>query len=144
MDYTVFAKDLLERKTTLEASCNSMKEELIELKSEMNGSSHVNAVPITGSGTNKAEARLINLIYRIDDTKFRLGIVQRDLKLIENGMKQLDEYESMLLEGFFIHNTRCAVDSLMSRFYKERSTIYADRRRALEKFTRAVYGLVLI
>lgn len=145
MDYTIFARDLLQRKPMLEASHRSMKEELEELDCEMTGTSgRSSAVPITGSGTNKAETRLINLIYRIDDTKFRLGVVERDLRMIDTGMGVLSEYEQMLLEGFFVHTSKCAVDTLMSKFYKERSTIYSDRRKALEKFTRAIYGLVLI
>ena len=90
------------------------------------------------------QARLINLIGRIDDTKFRMGIVERDLKMIEAGMKQMDEYERALLEGFFVHGAKNAAESMMNRFYKERSTIYNDRRKALEKFTRSVYGLVMV
>lgn len=144
MDYTIFARDLLSRKPMLEASYEAMSEELSNLQSEMTAMPSPSDVPITGTGTNRAEARLINLIGRIDDTKFRMGIVERDLKMIEAGMKQMDEYERALLEGFFVHGAKNAAESMMNRFYKERSTIYNDRRKALEKFTRSVYGLVMV
>ena len=112
MDYTIFARDLLSRKPMLEASYEAMSEELANLQSEMTAMPSPSDVPITGTGTNRAEARLINLIGRIDDTKFRMGIVERDLKMIEAGMKQMDEYERALLEGFFCPRCqkRCRID----------------------------------
>ncbi|HBL85319.1 MAG: hypothetical protein A2Y17_03730 [Clostridiales bacterium GWF2_38_85] len=143
MDYTIFAKDLLRRKMLLENAYNAISEEITALENEKTAFSTVSsAVPITGSGTNKYEEKLISLIAKLDDAKFRRMVIVRELKLIRRGFNGLDEYERMILEGFFVHNEKSAADSLMSRFYKERSTIYDDRSKALDKFTRSVYGIV--
>lgn len=146
MDYRDFAKDLLKRKNQLSAARKSIKEEIEELEKEKYSckTASVNAVPISGNGTNKYEQRLITIIATLDDCRFRLRVVERELKMIEHGMSGLNDYQVQLLEGFFVHNTKGAAECLMSRFYKERSCLYADRNKALEAFTRSVYGIVLI
>ena len=146
MDYRDFAKDLLKRKNQLTAAHRTIREEIEELEREKFSckTATLNAAPVKGSGANKYEERLISVIALLDDCRFRLRVVERELKMIEQGMEGLDDYYVQLLEGFFIHNAKGAADSLMSRFYKERSCLYADRNKALEAFTRSVYGVVLI
>jgi len=146
MDYRDFAKDLLKRKNQLSSAHESLKEEIEELEREKYSckTASLNSIPVSGSGTSKYEDRLITIIALLDDCRFRLRVVERELKMIEQGFSGLDEYQAQLLEGFFIHSTKGAADSLMSRFYKERSCLYADRNKALETFTRSVYGIVLI
>lgn len=146
MDYRDFAKDLLKRKNQLSAARKTLKEEIEELEREKYSckTASLNAVPVSGNGSSKYEDRLINIIALLDDCRFRLRVVERELKMIEQGFSSLNEYQTQLLEGFFIHETKGAADSLMSRFYKERSCLYVDRNKALEAFTRSVYGIVLI
>lgn len=146
MDYRDFAIDLLKRKNQLSAAYEALKNEIEELEREKYScrTASLNAVPVSGSGTSKYEDRLITIIALLDDSRFRLRVVERELKMIEQGLSGLDDYQTQLLEGFFIHGAKGAADSLMSRFYKERSCLYADRNKALEAFTRSVYGIVLI
>ena len=56
----------------------------------------------------------------------------------------LTEYEKDIINGFFVTETKYAADKLMEKFYKERTMIYNDRSKALEKFTRAIYGMIAI
>ena len=143
MDYTIFAKDLLRRKMMLENAYNAVKEEIVALENEKTAFTTVTgSTPITGSGENKYEQKILSLISRIDDAKFRKMVITRELNLIRRGYNSLDEYERMILEGFFVHSQKSAADSLMSKFFKERSTIYDDRSKELDKFTRSVYGVV--
>lgn len=146
MDYRDFAKDLLRRKNQLLAAYESIKNQIEELEKEKYSckTASVNAVPSSINGANRYEDRLISVIASLDDCRFRLGIVERELRMIQQGMSGLDDYQAQLLEGFFVHNTKGAADSLMSRFYKERSCLYNDRNKALEAFTRSVYGVVMI
>lgn len=146
MDYRDFAKDLLKRKNQLTSAHQSLKEEIEELEREKYSckTASLNSKPVSGSGISRYEDRLITIIALLDDCRFRLRVVERELKMIELGFSGLDEYQAQLLEGFFIHNAKGAADNLMSRFYKERSCLYADRNKALETFTRSVYGVVLI
>ena len=97
MDYTVFAKDLLKRKLTLESAYEAMSEELCELEAEKTSTRSNKELNISAKGTNGSEDKLINLIYRIDDVKFRRGVVERDLKLINRGMSVLTDYEKAII-----------------------------------------------
>lgn len=146
MDYRDFAKDLLKRKNQLDTAHKSLKQEIEELEREKYSckTSSLNSVPVSGTGTSKYEERLITIIAMLDDARFRLRVVERELKMIELGFSALTEYQVQLLDGFFIHNEKGAADSLMSKFYKERSCLYDDRNKALEAFTRSVYGIVVI
>ena len=145
MDYTVYAKDLLRRKMMLENAYMAVKEEIVALENEKTACRCLSdSVPITGSGTNKYEEKLVTIISKLEDARYRRASIERELRLIGRGYKVLDEYEKGLLDGFFVHCEKCAAESLMSKFFKERSTIYEDRTRALEKFTRSVYGLVKV
>ncbi|HAN22027.1 MAG: hypothetical protein A2Y15_01245 [Clostridiales bacterium GWF2_36_10] len=146
MDYRDFAKDLLKRKNQLSVAHETLKNEIEELEREKYSckTASLNSVPVSGNGSSKYEDRLITIIALLDDCRFRLRVVERELKMIEQGFSGLNDYQTQLLEGFFIHETKGAAESLMSRFYKERSCLYADRNKALEAFTRSVYGIVLI
>lgn len=145
MDYTVFAKDLLRRKMALENAYTAVREDMIALENEKTACRSISdSVPITGSGTNKYEEKLVAIIAKLDDATFRKNVILRELRLINRGYKSLTEYEKSILDGFFVHGEKSAADSLMSKFYKERSTIYDDRTKALDKFTRCVYGVVKI
>ena len=72
----------------------------------------------------------------------RRSVVERELTKIEKGMEGLDEYYRDILNGFFIAKHTGVSDDLMEKWNKERSTLYRDRTRALEQFTRSVYGVV--
>lgn len=145
MDYTVYAKDLLRRKMMLENAYQAVREEIISLENEKTACRCLSdSVPITGSGTNKYEERLVTIICKIDDASYRKTSIERELRLILRGYKVLDDYEKGLIDGFFVHCEKSAAESLMSKFFKERSTIYDDRTKALEKFTRSIYGLVKV
>jgi len=140
MDYREHAKDLLSRKNSLVAAYSALKRELDSLEAEKT------ACKTTAEKVGKEiyEERLINLLVDIDDCRFRKSIVERDLMKIEKGMETLNNYYRDLINGFFIEYSQEAVEEIMCRWYKERSTVYRDRSRALEEFTRSVYGVVQI
>lgn len=80
----------------------------------------------------------------IDHTMFRKRTVERQLKMIANGLSVLDDYERDLLEVFYIYKVKSPAEVIMKKHYKERSQVYADRKKALIKFTRGIYGIVHI
>ena len=52
----------------------------------------------------------------------------------------MSEYERDLLYGFYIDGGKGAAERMMSRYHKERSTVYRDKDKALNHFTEALYG----
>lgn len=88
------------------------------------------------------EDRLINILVDLEDCRFRKSVVERDLAKIEKGMGALNDYHRDIINQCFVYRSPEAIECLMEHWYKERATIYRDRTRALEEFTRCIYGVV--
>lgn len=52
----------------------------------------------------------------------------------------LSPYQQDLLETFFVEEEKYCADRLCEKYYKERSTLYRDRKKALIAFTLAAFG----
>ena len=52
----------------------------------------------------------------------------------------LTPYQRDLLETFFVSGEKYCADRLCERYYKERSALYRDRKKALTEFAKAVFG----
>lgn len=146
MDYIERAIDLLQNRNQLLNAKIVLDEELEMLESEKYSAKHsaITDTTVARDGGSKYEEHLINLISMIDHTMFRKRTVERQLKMIANGLSVLDDYERDLLEVFYIYKVKSPAEVIMKKHYKERSQVYADRKKALIKFTRGIYGIVHI
>lgn len=146
MDYIERAIDLLQNRNHLLNAKTVLDEELEMLESEKYSAKHsaITDTTVARDGGSKYEEHLINLISMIDHTMFRKRTVERQLKMIANGLSVLDDYERDLLEVFYIYKVKSPAEVIMKKHYKERSQVYADRKKALIKFTRGIYGIVHI
>lgn len=142
MDYKEYAKDLLGRKKNLVSAYSAIKSELEYLEQEKTACKTASLNSKSESEKAVYEERIINLLTDIEDCRFRRSVVERELIKIEKGMNGLDDYQKDLIELFFIENEIGATETLMERWFKERSSLYRDRNRALECFTRSVYGVL--
>ena len=61
-----------------------------------------------------------------------------------NGFSVLDDYKRDLLEMHYVNSIPSPTVAAMEKYYKERSQIFEDKKKALEAFTRAVYGVVFM
>ncbi|MBR5285383.1 MAG: hypothetical protein IKU30_00650 [Clostridia bacterium] len=143
MDYREYAKDLLARKNSLISAYGSIKEELNVLEREKVACKEImNECEVLGRDRSIYEDRFINTLASLDDCRFRLSVVERELRKIEKGMTLLSDYECALIDAFYVERHIDAVEEIMERFYRERSTVYRDKNRALDVFTRSVYGVL--
>lgn len=143
MDYRDYAKDLLARKKNLVSAYSSIKSELRSLEQEKDDcKAAIERLNITGGDLTKYDDRLINLLADLDDCRFRRSVVERELLKIEKGIAGLNDYQKDIIDAFFVEQYPYAVEDLMEKWFKERSTLYRDRNRALESFTRSVYGVL--
>ena len=144
MDYRDYAKDLLSRKKNLVSAYASITTELQFLEKEKLAckASAANAPDDDERARTIYEDRLINILADMDDCRFRKSVVERELLKIEKGMNGLTDYQKDIINTFFVEQTDHAVDELMERWYKERSSLYRDRTKALDNFTRSVYGVL--
>lgn len=145
MDYREHSKDLLARKNSLINAFSAIKQELQMLEQEKDVCKALMSKNEESGGLNDFyNERLINILADLDDCRFRRSIVERELTKIEKGMNRLDEYQRDLLEYFYVENAIGAAEELMSKWFKERSTLYRDKSRALDIFTRSIYGVLQI
>ncbi len=143
MDYREYSKDLLSRKKNLVSAYSAIKAELESLEGErLACKSYVLNSAQDELGKIQYEDRLINVLADMDDCRFRLSVVERELLKIEKGMNGLSDYQRDIIDTFFVEQTDHAADDLMDRWYKERSSLYRDRTKALDQFTRSVYGVL--
>lgn len=142
MDYKEYAKDLLGRKKNLISAYSAIKSELEYLEQEKITCKTAMLNSKDSSENTVYDERIINVLADIEDCRFRRSVVERELIKIEKGMNGLDDYQKDLLELYFIENEQSATETLMERWFKERSSLYRDRNRALEAFTRSVYGVL--
>lgn len=70
----------------------------------------------------------------------RLTKAEEALAVIHCAYEVLTPYQRDLLDTFFSSGERYCADRLCERYYKERSALYRDRRRALDDFTLAAFG----
>ncbi len=143
MDYREYSKDLLSRKNNLTSAyallvsdLECLEEQKLTCKTAL-----LNSPP---DSRELYEDRLINVLAEMDDCRFRLSIVRRELAKIEKGLNGLSDYHRDLIITFFIDRAEYAADELMGRWYKERSSLYRDKVRALDEFTRSVYGVLQV
>jgi hypothetical protein len=142
MDYKEYAKDLLGRKKNLVSAYSAIKSELEYLEQEKTACKTASLNSKNESEKAVYDERVINVLADIEDCRFRRSVVERELIKIEKGMNGLDDYQRDLLELYFVENEIGATETLMERWFKERSSLYRDRNRALECFTRSVYGVL--
>ncbi len=144
MDYRDYAKDLLKRKNELIKARDSLSDELNMLEAEKYSAKHFALcdTSVAKGGGSKYEEHLVNVITVMDNAFFRKTVVDRQLKMIANGLSALDEYETDLIETFYIYKIHSPAEMIMKKYFKERSQVFEDKKKALEKFTRSVYGIV--
>lgn len=99
------------------------------------------STPVIGGG-NHYEETLTNYIAEYGRLKELLKVNWRKVQLIERGLNALDDTERTVINRFFICNMRSesAADYLAEELGYEQAQIYRIRNRALQHYTRAVYG----
>lgn len=144
MDYRQYAKDLLQNKKQLEAAVRSLElqSEQLELDAAACRSPGFSMAHTSSHGYDSSQDRLVAILSKADDCEMRKRVVLRELKMIEIGMSVLSDYQRDLLECFFIDRKKGAADDLCAKYFRERSCVYDDRKKALEAFTVSVFGVL--
>ena len=142
LDYKYEAKKKLE---DYEAKCRALgniPEEIkrLELDFQLIKSATSDGTPVQGGGSRREDAMLSNIATR-EELANTLEQTKRWVKMVEDGLVVLDEDERLILQRMYISREKGGVDRLCESLCKERSAIYAQRDKALRKFTLALYGM---
>ena len=74
------------------------------------------------------------------ESRERFVGAEEALTVIRCAYGVLSSYQQDLLDTFFSEGEKYCADRLCERYYKERSTLYRDRKKALAAFTLAAFG----
>ncbi len=143
-DYTVRAAELLRRKRDLQVAAEALREQIrfLEERQVSCRTSNFETASVSRNGFCDAEDRAIRLIEQLDDCRYRLRLLEEELEQIRRAYEVLSPYQRDLLDTFFVNGGKNCAEQLSARYYKERSALYRDRKKALYTFTLAAFGIM--
>ena len=143
MDYIIAAiADLREYKAQL-ASIQNLKDAIAECQAGIDQlhSTQYDRTPVMG-GESGYEERILTNMDKIKRLNGNLSIAKSKTARVDRGMAALDDDERMVLERMYVNQEREAIRRLCEDLNCEIAQIYRIRRRALNRFTRAMYGIL--
>lgn len=96
---------------------------------------------VSGVGGGDNDALLSAIVYR-DELELRLKEAKKTVNAIDTALDSLNNEEYTILDILFIHPRKNGVDMLCEKLCVEKTAVYERRNKALEKFTRSLYGCV--
>ena len=143
MDYIIAAvADLREYKAQL-ASIQNLKDAIAECQAGIDQmhATQYDKTPVMG-GESGYEERILTNMDKIKRLNGNLAIARSKKARVDRGMDALDEDERTVLERMYVNQERDAVRRLCEDLNCEIAQVYRIRRRALNRFTRAMYGIL--
>lgn len=98
------------------------------------------STPVSGGTSTREDVMLSNIVQR-DELKRRLKEARLWVSQVDGALGVLDDEERRVLDLFFIHPVKGAVERLCEQLNCERATAYRKRESALRRFTIALYGV---
>lgn len=103
-------------------------------------SATTDGTPISGGGSTREDSMLSNIVHR-DELKRRLKEARLWVSMVDKALAVLDDEEQLVLDRFYIHRAKGAVEALCECLNLEKSAVYDRRDKALRHFTLALYGV---
>lgn len=141
--YTGMAVRMLRRKRFLQAAAETLREQVRFLEGECDACRSSADLLSAGRSYDAlgAKEQLLDLLCRLEDSRRRLRVLEEELEQIRRAYALLSPYQQDLLDTFFASGEKNCAEVLAERYYRERSAVYRDRKKALEQFTLAVFGV---
>ena len=141
MNWKSEAMEKLQRYPQMQQAARNIPEELQMLEQAISAirSSRLDATP-AGGGGNKREEMLLNNIVKRQELETTLEQTNLWLNTFHRAMRSLSREEKLILQRMFILPESGCVQRLCEELGVEQSSIYRKRDKALERFTRSLYG----
>lgn len=142
--YTQEAIGMLRQKRYWQAAADALREQIRLLDAEMTAcrTASYDGAGIQNGGSVAAEDRMLRLIERKDAFCHRLRMMEGELEQIRRAYALLTPYQRDLLDTFFVSGQKNCAERLAQRYYKERSSLYRDRKKAIDAFALALFGAI--
>ena len=105
-------------------------------------SSAADRIPGGKSDRGTREDKLLSNIVRREELARQLEITKEWCAIVERGLETLNERDKLVLDRFYLHPQKGAAGRLCEELLlMEESSVFRIRRKALRRFTQAVYGI---
>ncbi len=142
-NYKQEAIEMLRQKRYWCAAADALREQIRLLDAELNAcrtASEDEAGSKDGGGA--ARERVLRLNGRKEAFCHRLRMMEGELEQIQRAYATLSPYQRDLLDTFFVSGQKNCAERLARRYYKERSSLYRDRKKAIDAFALALFGSI--
>lgn len=142
VDYLKASVRLLQRKRMIKTAMQALQSRIDFLEDELTACrvSSYDSIREEDARTSDMEDRRLAILARLDEVRSRFRALHEQMEQIERGYSVLTPYQRDVLDTFFATEERYCADKLCERYYKERSQIYRDRKKAIQRFSLAVFG----
>ena len=142
MNWKREAIDKLKNYEAHKQALECLPKEIRRLESAYTGirSATTDGTPISGGGNTREDSMLSNIVHR-DELKRRLKEARLWVAQVDKALSVLDDEERLVLDRFYIHRAKGAVEALCESLNLEKSAVYDRRDKALRHFTLALYGV---
>ena len=136
------AADKLKNYEAHKQALECLPKEIKRLESAYTGirSATTDGTPVSGGGNTREVSMLSNIVHR-DELKRRLKEARLWVAQVDKALAVLDDEERLVLDRFYIHRAKGAVEALCESLGLEKSAVYDRRDKALRHFTLALYGV---
>lgn len=142
MNWKREAIDKLKNYEAHKQALENIPREIKRLESAYTGlrSASTENAPVSGGGGTREDCVLSNIVLR-DELKRRLKEARLWTAQVDKALAVLGEEETLVLDRFYIHRAKGAVEALCESLSLEKSAVYDRRDKALRHFTLALYGV---
>lgn len=142
MNWKREAIDKLKNYEVHRQALENIPQEIKRLESVWTGirSAVTDSTPVSGGGSTREDLMLSNIVHR-DELKQRMKEACLWVSMVDKALSILSDEERMVLEQFYLHPVKGAVEGLCERMNIEKATVYRRRDNALRRFTIALYGV---
>ena len=142
MNWKREAIDKLKNYEAHKQALECLTKEIRRLESAYTGirSATTDGTPISGGGNTREDSMLSNIVHR-DELKRQLKEARLWVSMVDKALAVLDDEERLVLDRFYIHRAKGAVEALCESLNLEKSAVYDRRDKALRHFTLALYGV---
>ena len=142
MNWKREAIDKLKNYEAHRQALENIPREIKRLESAYTGlrSASTENAPVSGGGGTREDCVVSKIVLR-DELKRRLKEARLWVAQVDKALAVLGEEETLVLDRFYIHRAKGAVEALCESLSLEKSAVYDRRDKALRHFTLALYGV---
>ena len=142
MNWKMVATESLRNYQDSLVALENLKEQICAVKMQMTTvrSATADGTAVRGGGCSREDA-LLDCITEHDRLKTAYEITYKRVRAVNRALDALEDEERDVLKLFYIEDKRCAAEAVKEKYDVEKSEAYRMKARALQRFTRLMYGV---